>query len=468
MGVFQYNEEEKKINKVIKYNQELSKQVSNDAALCATRSLADDNIAASENLLASLGYGDSLAEAKKKAEVSAKEQRIEQRPQTQSWGKLVSEAQDNISTDVILEDILSSDEISAAFQEIDSIEKEFSRQTSIVNKTDLSFLATAIGLQTAKALLFPFVAGKVGYGDSFDATQRLAHNDKSIKQAQRQANDRFRDDRLNGRNAHTGYWINILYQTPPYDTAVGSAALNIKLHGKYHRLYTLGHDPLLGWLFGTANILTDIITLNTFQSYRVTRVPKLAITPQAVSLMTMFQEAIDVISADALNLPAALFAQAQHLKSDEYTKIGLPVPVLATLNEEFASKLYEEQYDALCFSRDTKITGISYFASLLIDMIISLLHGLFRPATEEKSLYEVRTRRILLISNSIASTSTIINACITKNPKNLDVGSLLSLLTHLVTDVRFIARVKQEFIESELSKQLQATLNELDEISNTI
>ena len=138
MGVFQYNEEEKKINKVIKYNQELSKQVSNDAALCATRSLADDNIAASENLLASLGYGDSLAEAKKKAEVSAKEQRIEQRPQTQSWEKLVSEAQDNISTDVILEDILSSDEISAAFQEIDSIEKEFSRQTSIVNKTDLS------------------------------------------------------------------------------------------------------------------------------------------------------------------------------------------------------------------------------------------------------------------------------------------------------------------------------------------
>lgn len=244
--------------------------------------------------------------------------------------------------------------------------------------------------------------------------------------------------------------------------------MNINLHGKYHRLYTLGHDPLLGWLFGTANILTDIITLNTFQSYRVTRVPKLAITPQAVSLMTMFQEAIDVISADALNLPAALFAQAQHLKSDEYTKIGLPVPVLATLNEEFASKLYEEQYDALCFSRDTKITGISYFASLLIDMIISLLHGLFRPATEEKSLYEVRTRRILLISNSIASTSTIINACITKNPKNLDVGSLLSLLTHLVTDVRFIARVKQEFIESELSKQLQATLNELDEISNTI
>ena len=77
-------------------------------------------------------------------------------------------------------------------------------------------------------------------------------------------------------------------------------------------------------------------------------------------------------------------------------------------------------------------------------------------------MYEVRTRKILLISNSIASTSTIINTAITKNPKNLDIGSLLNTITRLFSDVRFIARIKQEFIEKEISDRLQKEIIEMD------
>ena len=40
--------------------------------------------------------------------------------------------------------------------------------------------------------------------------------------------------------------------------------------------------------------------------------------------------------ADYLNLPAAIFAQGCHLKSDKFTKLGLPVPILETINPEFA------------------------------------------------------------------------------------------------------------------------------------
>ena len=47
-------------------------------------------------------------------------------------------------------------------------------------------------------------------------------------------------------------------------------------------------------------------------------------------------------------------------------------------DKEFASKIYEKGYDALCFSRDVKIVGTSYAVSLMIDMFISLVHGLFR------------------------------------------------------------------------------------------
>ena len=83
-------------------------------------------------------------------------------------------------------------------------------------------------------------------------------------------------------------------------------------------------------------------------------------------------------------------------------------------------------------------------------------------------MYEVRTRKILLISNSIASTSTIINTAITKNPKNLDIGSLLNTITHLFTDLRFIARIKQEFIENEISDRLMKEIAEIDALFEDI
>ena len=91
-------------------------------------------------------------------------------------------------------------------------------------------------------------------------------------------------------------------------------------------------------------------------------------------------------------------------------------------------------------------------------MSISLLHGLFRKKDEDQDLYEVRSRKILLISNVIASSSTIINASITSNPRNLDIGSLLNTVTHLFSDVRFILKIKQEFIESEIADKVQKEL----------
>jgi len=266
----------------------------------------------------------------------------------------------------------------------------------------------------------------------------------------------------------TGHWINILYQTVPYDITKGSKDLGINMGGKYHRMYTLGHDPILGWIFGTANILTDCITFNNFHTNRISRIDpitgakKMVITPEVVFLGQMFSECYSEVKADPLNLPAALFAQAQHLKSDEFTKLGLPVPILSSINENFASKLYSENYDALCFARDAKIVGASFVVSKLFDMIIALLHGLFRKEDEDKDLYEVRSRKILLISNAIASSSTIINASITSNPKNLDIGSLLNTVTHLFTDVRFILKIKQEFIESEIAEKINKEIEAIN------
>ena len=97
-------------------------------------------------------------------------------------------------------------------------------------------------------------------------------------------------------------------------------------------------------------------------------------------------------------------------------------------------------------------------------MIIGLVHGQFRQENETKDMYEVRTRKILLISNTIATSSSIINATITQNPKKMDLGSLLLTITHLFADIRFINKIKQEFIENEMNKKLQVELDEIDKM----
>lgn len=465
MSKFQYSDEEMKLNKVLKMNQDKSNALQNNTEILSSREAADFNIAAAQNLLQSLGKKaeiDSLTEA-----INSKkdDRKLEHRPVLDDWSEIVQQAEKYHPQLVVLEDIMTEQEIADSFAELSQINELFSKKTSIINKTDLSFLAIATALQVTKSLVFPYIAEKFHYGKSFNKADRLAHDDKSIKEAHKQANDKFRDKNL--KNHETGRWINLLYQTPPYDITKGSKALGINMGGAYHRLYTLGHDPILGWIFGTMNILTDVITLNNFQSYRVVRNP-MRITREIVPMHSMFTESYEYIKEDFLNLPAAIFAQAQHLKSDGYTKVGLPVPLLSSINENFASALYKSNYDALCFARDLKIVGASFAVSKVFDIIITLVHGLFRRGDEPKDLFEVRTRKILLISNSIASTSTIIHAGITSNPKNLDIGSLLNTVTHLFTDIRFIARIKEEFIEDQISDMLQKEIEKIDLIYENI
>lgn len=472
MSRFKYSDDEMDVNKVLKMNQDLSMTLLNDSDLQITRSVADGNIDSSLALLRSFGKNKGILKVSTEIAEKRYDRSLEHRPQLENWDEIVKQAKLYEPNPVVLEDIMTASEIESAFEELDEINKQFSKKTSITNKTDLSFLAIATALQVAKSLVFPHIAEKFDFGKSFDPADRLDHNDKSIEKAHRDANDKFRDKHLEKHGK--GHWINILYQTVPYDITRGSADLGVNMGGKYHRMCTLGHDPILGWLFGTANILTDCITFNNFHTNRISRVDpitggkKMVITPEVVFMGQMFKECYEDVRADYLNLPAALFAQAQHLKSDEYTKLGLPVPLLSSINENFASKLYSENYDALCFARDAKIVGVSFVVSKLFDIIITLTHSLFRKEDEDKDLFEVRTRKILLISNSIASNSTIINATITKNPKNLDIGSLLNTITHLFTDLRFMARIKQEFVKNEISDRLMKEIAEIDALFEDI
>lgn len=178
----------------------------------------------------------------------------------------------------------------------------------------------------------------------------------------------------------------------------------------------------------------------------------------------MFKEVFESICEDKFRLAAGLFAQYAHLKSDIFTPNGLPVPLVETFSEELAGKLYTEQYDALCLLKDIKKVGIQAVLAGLINMIIGFVHGLlYNPKKDgPRELYEVRTRKILSISNSLASAGNIAYVIGTEDWGKLDVGGILVSIHRLFTDVRFIARIKKNFIENEMDKVLERELKELD------
>ena len=152
MKKFIYTSEEKKINKVLKMNQEQSTELLHDQKMKNVRDNADDAIRKSLELIESMEKSTDVL--KNKQEIS-ENRKLENKPILESWDKIYDEASAYSPDQIILEDIMTEEEIKNAFRELDEINEKFSKKTGIVNKTDLSFLAIATGLQVAKSLLFP-------------------------------------------------------------------------------------------------------------------------------------------------------------------------------------------------------------------------------------------------------------------------------------------------------------------------
>ena len=127
---------------------------------------------------------------------------------------------------------------------------------------------------------------------------------------------------------------------------------------------------------------------------------------------------------------------------------------------------YRDQYDFLCFMRDFKTIESSLTTAQLINVMISSLHGYFynEKVDGNRDLYEYRTKKIILYSNTIVTSSQLVTTLLTKNLKKLDVGGLVMTLNRLLFDHRFMLKIQEEFIQTPLNEGLKKELDALDEI----
>lgn len=321
---------------------------------------------------------------------------------------------------------------------IDQIDRQFREKTKL-SGSDTVFLFLCVALQCAR--------------------QYLLTNDKLRLQDKGSLKSNVRGDRL----MHSVYdntigniappqWEDVLFQSVPYDaTNLSPHVADTGLAGATHRYRTLGHDPVLGWIFGTANIMTNSLTQSDIvTTYQVSN--GYIIRHYPLGTMGMLNKAVTYAQNDPMLLAASTARQAIHFGSDYFTKQSLPIPFLGTLSPEMAHRFM------FPFKDDNKRAYIDMWSitrgatlSALINQLIATIHRLFYNEDRDgtRSMYEVRTRKILSYSNAMATGSNILVTAFTKDLTKLDVGGALVTLYRIVSDYKFIHEIKRDFLKNE-------------------
>ena len=339
------------------------------------------------------------------------------------------------------------------------IERDFEKATKL-NSLDIKFLFFATALQCIRQyFLTPFKLEDERPKDKAAAGDKDPDKEY-VERSKRWYNPTFEE-----------IWNNPV----PFDANLQTENTRgaLKGGGKFGHRLTLGHDPILGWIFGTANIATSTLTKWDLTSYHIKtgeaikkggKISQEDFLTHRADIEKIFSHTRDKLLYQGMEgkkiIGLSLIWEWKHLKSDVNSKKSLPFPIVSTFSPEMANTLAEYGVDACNL---LQVGKQATYASL-INFIVALIHRMIYDQTSSLPLnmYEVKTRKILTYSNVIATVSNVIAVAITeyvavqtgnadlakKGIKYLDIGGLLVTLYRLITDYDFIKKVKIEFMDN--------------------
>lgn len=331
----------------------------------------------------------------------------------------------------------------------DKLDKEFEAQTRLT-KTDWSFLLFATALQCFRQYFLTDFKERLN--DKEAAIQTKGHTEEHS-------------------NRKPGWYKasreEILYNPVPFDAMYCGSKPHIGLSGGNHRYKTLGHDPILGYVVGTANILTSTLTLSNLQSYHIktgqTANGGLRDQINCKAQNSRIYESVKHRIFDEgwdgrFDFAAALLKEHRHLCSDTQTKCSLPIPFLSLIDDKLAKNMASYGFDIANVRTITEQVELS----ILINYIIAGLHFLCKPKDVKNNFYECRTRKILTYSNLLATSSNIIYTTIigpyigdANAMRKIDIGGMGVTFLQAISNTKLQYKVKGEFIKSNLHNMIQ-------------
>ena len=282
MSKYKYSELEQQINQVLLHqSRELEGIKKLDPVALESR------ISESESLLKSLGYelpDQPLVNTTKRKPVMV----------VPTWESLCIEAEQVVGANADLESIFSAEELRENSAAIQQMNREFNMLHHL-DKYDVAISAAAGLLAAAVDILLVGIPQKTPDGLSAGKLSDFIRAEFDKK---------FPEEEMTKL-------ANSKVSKVPYDAQDNRhTSINVDgLSAYYHRLLSLGHDPLLGFVFGVADILTG----------RMTTIDKSGKIVSQVMEVYADRKESDVF--------AALAKQIIHFKSDITTSMGLPAPL---------------------------------------------------------------------------------------------------------------------------------------------
>lgn len=342
-------------------------------------------------------------------------------------------------------------------QYIEEIDLEFEKNTGL-NKVDACFVMLACVLQAGRIVLVRHYKDRLSDKESAQNTPGHGEEHSSRRTAKYYAS------------------IDEIKENPvPFDCVQKEEVVkrngNPKLSGMNHRYKAIGHDPYLGLIFGTANIITNTITVaegafkfstyhvHTGTSFNGGNIDKIC---AGASTPLMFEKIGQRLHNEKKEgykaLGFALAKEVIHLLSDVSTKKSLPLPIVSAISPNLSRILGYLDIDYYNIKLLEKEAGLA----LVVNSIIRLLHGFAYNEDKDGSrdLYNVRTLKIIDLSSEIVTFSSVIECAVRmamgdeKALRDFDMGGTIVSLWHILNDPYTIAKIKHEYIVSKTEEHI--------------
>lgn len=445
MNRYKYTKTEREINTVLANQSELLSSISKSEMVGI-----ESTITRSERILTSLGY-DLPVEDLSTASRSVVPSRTAFRNSLSSWDELLSESVRNGKEDVVLEDLFSKDELANNIEVVKTLNAEYNS----IHKLDGIDIAISVGAGLLAAAIETLLVGVPKKTSSGLKAGPLS--------------DYIRD---HIERVFTPEQIRQLERASkvPYDAPVNKGFTTTHVEGLVpgmHRLYSLGHDPLLGLVVGVSDILTG----------RMTTIDKNGkIVVQAIDRYANRRET---------ELVQALIKQITHFLSDVTTPAGLPAPCMGLFNLMQFGSLFEEDQTIAEVVQGMYWSGYDFvhFCSSSIPVAVAEIFVRFayavrkiKSGTPIKDSIPVANDRekhpklatMLFIAHSSATAINAGKVCFTQNPMVINYPQWMAFAKYSYQQLKWVLVEKpdacDQYVRGIIDKEMDKVFDDVDRL----
>lgn len=439
MSKYKYSETEKQINSVLKHQDEALKSIKFPSI-----TEANETASKAEELLRSLGYQPEAL----KDFAPAQPRKVMVVP---TWDECCAEAERHIGTGCELEALFTEEELRNNELAIKQLNEEFNAVHRL-DAFDISIAALAGLVGAAVDILLVGIPQKTPDGLKGGPLSNYVREyfDKKFpeEEMQKLANSKI--------------------SKVPYD-AQDNRHTTIRVEGLsayYHRLLQLGHDPLLGFVFGVADILSG----------RMTTIDK------AGNIVSQVME--NYADRKESDIFAALAKQIIHFKSDVTTSMGLPVPLMSLFNllqfgsigeeeqtiAEIVQGMYYEGYDFIHFCSMS-------IPAMLVEVIVRLGYAIKRikeghrvkdsiPLSLNREKHP-KLATMLFIAHAGATAANAGKVYFTQNPVAINYPQWIAFAKYSYSQFKWLLlekpTLRDAYVRGKINEELDVVLAESEE-----